>query len=248
LPVRKPRGRKRPSHRRAYASIVLLVVLGGASFTYLYLNGYLQGIGSNSTSNTSTATSSFAYSTGCPAPPSSSTGNIFACVKTTQGSFEIELFSKEAPKTVANFVSLANEGFYNNLVWHRIVNGFVIQTGDPNSRNATGNPSSWGTGGSGTTIPFENTSLPEGEGYIAMARGSDPNSATSQFFININNNTAGLGRGYAVFGQVITNMNVPLAIGRLPVASTCQSSGGLECPPQQPRQAMVLSITILNGG
>jgi peptidyl-prolyl cis-trans isomerase B (cyclophilin B) len=245
LPVKKPRGRKRPSHRRAYASIILLVVLGGSSLTYLYLNGYFQGIGSNG--GTSTATSTIASSAGCPTPASSAT-NIFACVKTTQGSFEVELFPNEAPKTVANFVSLAKQGFYNDLVWHRIVNGFVIQTGDPNSRNGTGNPSTWGTGGSGTTIPFENTTLPEDEGYVAMARGSDPNSASSQFFININNNTATLGRGYAVFGKVITGLNVPLAIGRLPVASTCQSSGGLECPPQQPTQAMLLSITILNGG
>ncbi|HYC11517.1 MAG TPA: peptidylprolyl isomerase [Nitrososphaerales archaeon] len=245
MPVKKPRGRKRPSHRRVYASVALVVLLGGSAMTYLYFTGYLSSyLSGGNSSSTNTSTSTVATGPGCPAPPPKSS-NIFACVQTSQGNFEIELFATQAPKTVANFVSLAKEGFYNDLVWHRIVKGFVIQTGDPNTRNGGGNPNTWGEGGSNTTIPFENTTLPEDEGYIAMARGSAPNSATSQFFINIGNNTAILGRGYAVFGMVTTGIGVPLAIGNLPVASTCQTSGELECPPVQPSEAMLVSITIL---
>jgi cyclophilin family peptidyl-prolyl cis-trans isomerase len=243
LPVRKPRGRKRPSHRKAYLSIALLVLLGGSSITYVYLNGYFPGGGSGSSTGTTTSGS------GCPTPPISASGNVYACVRTSQGSFEIELFTNSAPKTVANFVALARAGFYNNLVWHRIVNGFIIQTGDPNTRNGTGDNSTWGQGGSGTNIKFENTSLPEDVGYIAMARGSALNSASSQFFIDIANNTATLGMGYAVFGRVVSGLDVVLAIGRLPVYSTeCQNSRELVCLPLQPSQAMLLNVKILSGG
>jgi cyclophilin family peptidyl-prolyl cis-trans isomerase len=179
--------------------------------------------------------------------PTCSTPNVQALVNTTQGSMTVELFSCAAPKTVANFVSLAKSGFYNDLVWHRIAKGFVIQTGDPNTRNGGGNESQWGSGGSGTTIPFESNSLPNDEGYIAMANTAPRGSgASSQFFINLANNTS-LNGDYTVFGEVIgtSGMNVALAIANLPVNPQCQSSGQLTCQPITPSQAEITSITIL---
>ena len=170
----------------------------------------------------------------------------YAVINTTQGTIVVQLFPSLAPKTVANFVSLANSGFYNDLVWHRIVAGFIIQTGDPNTRGAnTATESTWGQGGSGTTIPFENSGLPDGQDYVAMANTSPQgNGASSQFFINLVNNTSSLGSGYAVFGEVVEGMNVVQAIGALPVASSCASSSGLTCPPANPSQALLVSVTI----
>lgn len=160
---------------------------------------------------------------------------------------DVQLFACAAPKTVANFVSLAKSGFYNNLVWHRIVKDFVIQTGDPTTRNGAGNETQWGSGGSGTTIPFESNNLPNDEGYIAMANTAPRgNGATSQFFIDLANNTS-LNGDYTVFGKVISGMNVALAIGNLPVTSLCQSTNELKCPPADPSEAMVVSITIVSG-
>jgi len=156
---------------------------------------------------------------------------------------EAQLFPSVAPKTVANFVNLANSGFYNNLVWHRIVAGFVIQTGDPNTRNGGGNPATWGTGGSNTTVPLETNSADVAAGYVnnvgylGMARSSSPNSGSSQFYINLADNPS-LNGQYTVFGKVISGMNAALTIGSLPVNSNSQ--------PVTPSQAMVLSITIKN--
>jgi cyclophilin family peptidyl-prolyl cis-trans isomerase len=173
---------------------------------------------------------------------SSSSGLVYAVFNTTQGTFEAELFQNATPKTVANFVSLANSGFYNNLVWHRIVNGFVIQTGDPNTRGAAGNPCNWGQGGSTTSIPFEYVpSLHNDYGYLGMASTAAKAPGTSQFYINLANNTS-LDGSYAVFGKVISGMNVVKAIGELPVSSACQSSGG--SPPANPSQAILISVTI----
>ncbi|HYB75377.1 MAG TPA: peptidylprolyl isomerase [Nitrososphaerales archaeon] len=181
-------------------------------------------------------------------PKPCTTPDVIARINTTQGAMDVELFPCAAPKTVANFVSLVNSKFYDNLVWHRIVKGFIIQTGDPNTRNGAGNKSQWGSGGSGTTIPFESNDLPNDEGYLAMANTAPRgNGATSQFFINLANNTS-LNGDYTVFGKVISNMSVAIAIGNLPVTPSCQSSGELQCPPVDPSEAMVVSITIISDG
>jgi cyclophilin family peptidyl-prolyl cis-trans isomerase len=142
---------------------------------------------------------------------------VFATLSTNDGNIEVELYPALAPKTVANFISLAQSGFYKNLVWHRIVKGFVIQTGDPNSRNAGGNNNTWGQGGSLQTVPLEiDSSLRNLSGYLGMARSSDPNSGSSQFYINLADNRS-LDGNYTVFGKVITGMNVALTIGNVPV-------------------------------
>ncbi|MGA2665304.1 MAG: peptidylprolyl isomerase [Nitrososphaerales archaeon] len=168
----------------------------------------------------------------------------FAVLDTSQGTIVLQLFPQDAPKTVANFESLANSGFYNDLVWHRIVAGFIIQTGDPTSRDGGGNPADWGDTGSNTTIPFETNSLPNAEGYVAMANTAPQgDGASSQFFIDLADNT-NLNGQYTVFAQVVSGMNAVLAIGALPVSATCASSGQLQCPPVDPGEAMLLSVTI----
>ena len=171
---------------------------------------------------------------------------VYAELGTSEGNVYLELYPACAPATVANFENLTNSGFYNDLVWHRIVSGFIIQTGDPNTRGANiATEATWGQGGSGTNIPFENSGLPEDQGYVAMANtAAQGNGASSQFFINLVNNTSSLGSGYAVFAKVVQGMSVVQAIGALPVASSCSSTNGLTCPPTDPGQALLISVTI----
>ncbi len=147
---------------------------------------------------------------------------VYAKLNTSQGLIEIELYQNATPKTVTNFVNLANSGFYNNLVWHRIVRQFVIQVGDPTTRNAGGNNNTWGQTGSQQTIPFESVpSLHNYAGYVAMAHlPNDVNSGSSQFYINLNDtNSRSLDGSYTVFGKVTTGMNVALSIANVPVYS-----------------------------
>ena len=150
------------------------------------------------------------------------TGIIYAELNTSMGTMKIELFQSLTPQTVSNFVNLANSGFYDNLVWHRIVKGFVIQTGDPNTRNGGGNRSLWGQGVSPTSVPLEVVpSLHNDYGYIGLAHTQASTSGSSQFYINLANNT-NLDGGYTVFGKVISGMNVAVAISNVPVNSNDQ--------------------------
>jgi peptidyl-prolyl cis-trans isomerase B (cyclophilin B) len=123
-------------------------------------------------------------------------GNPKVKIKTTQGTIVVELFS-DVPVTTKNFVDLVSKGFYDGLTFHRYVEGFVIQGGDP-----TGT----GSGGSDKTIPLEITAHKHLKGAIAMARTSDPNSATSQFYICLDD-LPQLDGQYCVFGQVIKGMD-----------------------------------------
>ena len=149
---------------------------------------------------------------------------VYAKLNTSDGMIEVELYYNATPKTVANFVSLANSGFYTNLVWHRIskVDPFVIQTGDPNTKDGIGNNTNWGSGGSPQTVPLEIvSSLHNYAGYLGMARGMDLNSGSSQFYINMADNTD-LDTGYTVFGKVITGMSAATAIWNTPTYSSEQ--------------------------
>lgn len=114
------------------------------------------------------------------------------------GEFELVFFPEVAPNHVANFVSLARKGFYNDVTFHRVIEGFMAQGGDP-----TGT----GSGGPGYTIPAEFSNLPHKRGTLSMARLPDPNSAGSQFFITFQR-TPMLDNEYTVFGEVIRGMDV----------------------------------------
>lgn len=131
-----------------------------------------------------------------------------AKIVTSQGEILVDLFDELTPVTVANFRELATSGFYSKLVFHRIVKNFVIQTGDPYTKDRSGPRARWGTGGSERKIPLEIVdSLHNSVGTLGMARSSDPNSASSQFYINLSDNGFLNGK-YAVFGRVSTGMDV----------------------------------------
>jgi peptidyl-prolyl cis-trans isomerase B (cyclophilin B) len=141
--------------------------------------------------------------------------NSTAYISTDHGMIVVELADQDAPITVGNFIGLADQGFYDNMRWHRIVDDFVIQTGDPNSRD--NNPYNDGTGGSTQTIPLEiHQNLTHEDGAIGMARSSEPDSASSQFYI-CDGAQNGLDGNYAVFGYVVEGMDVVQSIASEPV-------------------------------
>jgi cyclophilin family peptidyl-prolyl cis-trans isomerase len=120
------------------------------------------------------------------------------------GKIELELYSNIAPKAVARFKELANEGFYNGTTFHR-VNNDVIQGGDPNSKDD--DPTNDGTGGSNKpNVPAEFSDIPFDTGILGAARSQDVNSANSQFFITLHR-VAGFDKRYTIFGKVVEGMN-----------------------------------------
>lgn len=132
--------------------------------------------------------------------------NSIAVFDTSMGIFKIELFEDKAPKTTKNFIDLANKGFYNGVIFHRVIDGFMIQGGDP-----TGT----GMGGPGYNIPdeFSPDLKHSGPGILSMANAG-PNTGGSQFFITLAA-TPWLDNHHAVFGKVIEGMDVVKAIGKV---------------------------------
>ena len=145
---------------------------------------------------------------------------------TTAGPITVELDRAKAPITVDNFLKYVDKGFYDGLTFHRVIKGFMVQTGGMTETN--GKLSEKKTG---AFPPIKNESgngLSNARGTIAMARRtSNPNSATSQFFINHgdNANLDSYGGGYAVFGKVIDGMNVVDAIANVPTTTKADSMG-----------------------
>ncbi len=133
-----------------------------------------------------------------------------ATIKTNFGNIVAQLFPKDAPNTVNNFVFLSRQGFYNGVVVHRIVKGFVFQSGDP-----TGT----GTGGPGYKFADEKITKDYVEGTLAMAN-SGPNTNGSQFFVTLDNLSGRLPKNYTIFGQVTNGMDIVKKIGEAPVTSS----------------------------
>ena len=163
-------------------------------------------------------------------------------VKTSVGAVRIELYADKAPKTVANFLQYVKDGFYNGLVFHRVIDGFMIQGGGhyPDLREKKGD-----------RPPIENEAgngLKNDAGTITMARTSNPHSATVQFFINVADNAflnfrdaSPAGFGYAVFGRVTQGMEVVMRIARAPTGP------GGPFPKDVPRQPVIIeSITLIS--
>ena len=163
-----------------------------------------------------------------------SAGDIARIEVENYGTITVELDAEAAPETVANFVALAREGFYDGLTFHRIIQGFMIQGGDPNGD---------GTGGSETTIKGEfsengvENALSHTRGAISMARSSDYDSASSQFFI-VQEDSTYLDGSYAAFGYVVSGMEIVDQICRR--ARPANSSGFL--PAEQ--QPVITSVTV----
>jgi len=154
--------------------------------------------------------------------------NRTANVQTNHGAFSIELFEDKAPITTKNFADLAEKGFYDGVVFHRVISGFMIQGGDP-----TGT----GRGGPGYTIPdeFHSELRHTGEGILSMANAG-PNTGGSQFFITLDA-TSWLDGKHAVFGKVVEGMEIVRAIG-----STATGPG------DRPLKEVVMESVKIEGG
>ena len=137
--------------------------------------------------------------------------NRTAVIETNLGTIEIELFEDKMPITTKNFIDLAEKGFYDGTKFHRVIAGFMIQGGDPLSKDDS-MKARWGTGGPGYTIKDEFAeSLSNVKGTISMANAG-PNTGGSQFFINLVPNTP-LDSKHPVFGKVVKGMNIVEKIG-----------------------------------
>jgi peptidyl-prolyl cis-trans isomerase B (cyclophilin B) len=128
-----------------------------------------------------------------------------AVIETKFGNIEIRFFPEVAPNHVSNFIELAKKGFYDGTTFHRVIPGFMIQGGDPNSKNP--DKSMHGMGGPGYTIKAEFNDKPHKRGILSMARAAQPDSAGSQFFICVAD-APFLDRQYTVFGEVVSGMEV----------------------------------------
>ncbi|MGI0029127.1 MAG: peptidylprolyl isomerase, partial [Nitrososphaera sp.] len=171
--------------------------------------------------------------------------NDIAVIETTQGTIKIEFFPEAAPDHVDNFISLAKKGFYDGTLFHRIVPGFVIQGGDPNTASST-DRDIWGQGGPGYTIEAEFNDIPHDRGIVSMARAMDPDSAGSQFFIVLRGDdlTKGaLDNQYTVFGRVIEGMDV---VDKIAAVETIVVGGNSDNrQPADPEAARILSVEIV---
>ena len=153
-------------------------------------------------------------------------------IETNFGKILFKLLPELAPETVRNFEKLAKEGFYDETLFHRVIPGFMIQGGDPNTK--TDNKGSWGTGGPGYNIKAEFSSRSHLRGIVSMARSQDPDSAGSQFFIVTADSTF-LDRQYTVFGEVTEGMDVADKIVNL-------ERDGNDCPLEK---VQMLHLTVV---
>jgi len=151
-------------------------------------------------------------------------------IKTNFGSIKFGLLPELAPETTRNFLKLAKDGFYNGTLFHRIIPGFMIQGGDPNTKSP--DKSVWGQGGPGYNLKAEFNSRSHLRGIVSMARAADPDSAGSQFFIVTNDSTF-LDKQYTVFGEVVDGMEVADKIVDLP-------RDGNDCPEQEAKMLEVV--------
>ena len=129
-----------------------------------------------------------------------------AIIKTKLGEIEIKLFPDKAPKHVENFLKLAKSGFYNGTIFHRVIPGFMIQGGDPNTKDLN-KKELYGMGGPGHSVKAEFNDVPHKRGIVSMARSNDPDSAGSQFFIVVEDSPFLDGK-YTAFGQVVKGLGV----------------------------------------
>src|SRR5712691_8616357 len=155
--------------------------------------------------------------------------NEVAVIKTNEGDMVVQFWKDAAPSTIENFKKLARAGFYNGTIFHRIVKGFMIQGGDPNSKDPA-KENKYGEGGPGYKIKAEFNDHSHDRGVISMAREPDPDSAGSQFFICLAPVTR-LDHQYTTFGKLIKGNDVLDKIGDTPV--TRNSAGEMSKPTKR---------------
>jgi len=170
--------------------------------------------------------------------PPMNASNEVAVIKTSEGDMVVQFWNDAAPNTIENFKKLARSGFYDGTIFHRIVKGFMIQGGDPNSKDL-GKESSYGQGGPGYKIKAEFNDRSHERGVISMARSSDPDSAGSQFFMCLAS-VPRLDHQYTTFGRLIKGDDVLEKIGDTPVT---RSSKGENSKPT--KRVVIESIKIV---
>jgi len=153
-----------------------------------------------------------------------------ALIETNFGNIKIKLLSEIAPETVRNFITLTKSSFYDGTLFHRVIPKFMIQGGDPNTKES--DKSVWGQGGPGYNLKAEFNSRSHLRGIVSMARATDPDSAGSQFFIVTSDSTF-LDRQYTVFAEVVEGLEIADKIVNLP-------RDGNDCPSEE---AKMLRIT-----
>jgi len=146
------------------------------------------------------------------------TSDEVAVIKTSEGEIVMGFWPDVAPNTVENFKKLAKQGFYDGTLFHRIIKGFMIQGGDPKTKDAS-KENEWGTGDPGYKIKAEFSDKHHGFGVISMARSADPDSAGSQFFICLGDADS-LDHKYTAFGKLVKGDDVLKKIGDTPVADS----------------------------
>jgi len=153
-----------------------------------------------------------------------------ALIETNFGNIKIKLLPEIAPETVRNFITLTKSSFYDGTLFHRVIPKFMIQGGDPNTKES--DKSRWGQGGPGYNLKAEFNSRSHLRGIVSMARASDPDSAGSQFFIVTSDSTF-LDKQYTVFAEVVEGLEIADKIVNLP-------RDGNDCPKEE---AKMLRIT-----
>ncbi|MGQ0638039.1 MAG: peptidylprolyl isomerase [Nitrososphaerota archaeon] len=168
-----------------------------------------------------------------------------AVIETKFGNMTVEFFPQDAPKTVENFIKLAESGFYDGVKFHRIISGFMIQGGDPLSKD-NNMTQQWGTGNAGYNIDAEFNNIKHKRGIISMARAADPNSASSQFFI-VHQDSTFLDGAYTVFGRLITQESYDV-LDKIASLETNRdpASGAAADSPLNYEDAEIRSIKIIN--
>jgi peptidyl-prolyl cis-trans isomerase B (cyclophilin B) len=165
--------------------------------------------------------------------------NEVAVIKTSEGDMVVQFWTDAAPNTVENFKKLARQGFYDGTIFHRIVKGFMIQGGDPNSKDPA-KESSYGLGGPGYKVNAEFNDHSHDRGVLSMARSADPDSAGSQFFICLAP-VHRLDHQYTTFGKLIKGDDVLEKIGNTPVERNAQGESS-----QPTKRVVIESIKIVS--
>ncbi|MBT8242320.1 MAG: peptidylprolyl isomerase [Nitrosopumilus sp.] len=160
-------------------------------------------------------------------------------LETTSGEIVIGFFPNDAPKHVENFIKLSTSGFYEGVLFHRIIPGFMIQGGDPNTID--GDPSTWGTGGPSTSVDAEFNTIKHNRGIVSMARSADPNSGGSQFFI-VHQDSNFLDEQYTVFGRIITEESFE-TLDKIAAVETGDRDNPLDPEKVRITKATVVSIS-----
>ena len=171
--------------------------------------------------------------------------NVRAVIKTKLGDIEIKFLPDVAPKHVENFIKLVKSGFYNGTIFHRVIPGFMIQGGDPNTKDSL-KKDAYGQGGPGHNVKAEFSDLPHKRGVVSMARAQDPDSAGSQFFIVVEESRF-LDRKYTIFGEVVKGIGVADKLVALPrvMCQTGVPSPADKGPCDNPIDRVEMTVTII---